>query len=96
MADIIIFLPLAAIAVATFFIVRSIHAREASGRAVPDRLIGIVTAIAGVIFLVVIADSWVGFFLALMLLGISAYGWYRHFRHQELAGDEKRPTRDED
>ena len=91
MANIITYLPLAVITIATFIVVRSIHAREATGRAVPDRGIGIGTAIAGVIFLVVIADSWVGVAVALILLGISAYAWYRHFRQQELAGDEKGP-----
>jgi MFS superfamily sulfate permease-like transporter len=90
-ANIITFLPLAVIAAATFFIVRSIHAREAAGRAVPDRGIGIITAVAGVIFLVVIADSWIGVAVALILLGLSAYAWYRHFRQQELAGEESRP-----
>ena len=95
MADIITFLPLAVIAVATFFVVRSIHAREAAGRAVPDRGIGIVTAIAGVIFLVVISDSWVGVVVALILLGLSAYAWYRHFHQQDLAADESRRAGDE-
>lgn len=96
MADIITFLPLAVIALATFLVVRSIHAREAAGRTVPNRGIGIITAIAGVIFLVVISDSWVGVLAALILLGLSAYAWYRHFHEQDVAADARRTGGNED
>lgn len=84
MPDAVTYIPLVIIVLVAVFGAWAIR-----GKQVPDAVVGTATCIAGIILLILFmsAGSLSGLAFGLVMIGIGAFAWYRHFSNRNRQPD---------